>query len=234
MYNGKMTDLQENISYSLTALSQHRPAESGNALWFLLLAIVLLSALTMAVTGTSDTTEQSGSVERDRIAASEIMRFSKGVEQAITNMRMRGISENRISFETPDMAVYANGRCSGDDSCLVFHPNGGNIGYVAPGGSINDGTDWIFTGHNNVEGVGTAAPDLVMILPNIHDGICSQLNRMLDVSPANTDGTIDFTLYTGNFSAAETIQHMSGARAGCQDNEGEDYDKIFYQVLIAR
>ena len=42
--------------------------ESGNALWFILIAIALLAALTVVVTRSSDTVEQSGDVERQRIA----------------------------------------------------------------------------------------------------------------------------------------------------------------------
>jgi len=211
----------------------NRSSESGNALWFLLLAIILIGALTLAVTGSTDSTEQSGDVEHQRVRASDAMRFAKGVEQAVTRMRMRGISENVISFYTGDLTDHDNTNCT-DNSCLVFHPAGGGVAYKAPG-PINDGSAWIITGANNIDGVGTTAADLVMILPNIDPGACAQINRMLGVTPSGATNDIVFSPYLGSFETSPTvITGMTGTKAGCHDSDDEDYGLFFYQVLIER
>lgn len=210
-----------------------RTRDSGNAMWLILIVVVLMALLTMLVSRSSDTTEQSGDVERGRIAASEIMRYAKGIEQAVTRMRLDGTPENDVSFEVSGMPGYANPNCAGDSSCLVFDRGGGQS-YKAPSSAINDGTNWIVTGNNDVTGVGTAAPDLVLILPNVAGGTCTQINRMLDVAPAGIDSDIDFTPYAGVFTASKDISGMGGKKAGCQDNTGGTYGKFFYQVLIVR
>ena len=207
---------------------------SGNALWIILIAIALLAALTLAITRSSDKTEQTGDVERYRIHASEIMRFSKGVEQALGQMRMRGLAENDISFDGAGLpAVYTNPNCA-DASCRVFDKAGGGVAYRKPGNKYNDGTDWIITGSNDVVGVGSADADLIMILPNIDEGVCLQINRMLSVTPGGPDNDIEFTPYTGSFVAAKDIAGMNGAKAGCADNDGATYNFFYYQILLTR
>lgn len=207
--------------------------ESGNALWIVLLSIVLLTALTLAVTRSSDRTEQTGSVERSRISASEIMRWTKGLEQAVTQMRLRGLPENDVSFEVSFLSGYSNGNCTGSD-CLVFDRAGGGQAYKQPG-NINDGTDWIITGGNAVSGVGTAAADLIIILPNVSEDTCKQINRLTGAPAAPADASVDFTPYTGSFDASpDDIDTVSGAKAACVDNSGGTYDRFYYQVLITR
>ena len=205
---------------------------SGNALWIILITIALLAALTLAVTRSSDKTEQTGDVERDRVAASEIMRFSQGLSKAIEQMSMRGMSENSLSFVGGPPGVYTNPNCT-DSSCMLFDRAGGGMVYRGPSG-YNDGTGWIITGGNDVTGVGTTAPDLVMILPNVDEGVCAQINRMLSVVPGAADSSIDFTPYTGGFVATADIANMNGAKAGCHNNTGGTYNLFYYLVLLTR
>ena len=102
-------------------------AQSGNALWFILLAVALLAALTFAVTRSTDTTEQANITEHDTIAANEVMRTARGIEEAVSRFRINGIPENNISFyDSNALPAYSNGNCTTQD-CLVFGPESERI-----------------------------------------------------------------------------------------------------------
>src|SRR5262245_7145714 len=116
-------------------------SQSGNALWFILIAIVLLGALTMLLTRSGSTSSQSGNVERLRITASQILRYAKGLESAVDQMKTRGVSENEISFQNSTTATnYTNATCTRTD-CKVFDVGGGGQDYKAAPSGANDGSD---------------------------------------------------------------------------------------------
>ncbi len=235
--------------------SQHRKDERGNVLWFILLAIALLAILTIVLSRGGSSVDQSGDVEQQRVRASEIMRYAKGIEVAVEQMTLRGVSENDLSFahgETP--ATYTNNNCTGT-GCLVFDAGGGGQNYMLPAGGANDGSAWIFTGANNVgtaaNPVGTTAAisgnDLIMLLPNVTNSLCLQINRELGVGAAGTiptDATgIATTPYTGTFASGSPVIidgdptpfELDGKRAGCFTDVNANPDvNYYYHVLLAR
>lgn len=234
--------------------------EKGNALWFILVAIVLLGLLTAVLSRGGSSVDQSGDVEQYRIKGGQIMRYVKGMETAIQQMKLQGISENDISFENAITATdYTNANC--DDasdanfpSCLIFDTGGAGLVYRAPPAGTNDGSEWIFTGANNVGTasgpVGTTAAafgnDLLILLPNINVPLCMQINRDLDVDnpssspPVDTTG-IDTTEFTGGFPGGGPIIldgdptpfELDRQSSGCflDQNTGIYY---FYSVLLER
>lgn len=230
-----------------------KPSENGNALWFILIAIVLLGALTILLTRSGSNVSQSGDVEQQRIKASELLRYAKGIETAIDQMKMRGVSENSISFENGTTATdYTNAGCSTTD-CKVFDSGGGGQSYKLPSG-VNDGSEWIFTAANNVGTtagpVGTTAArtgnDLIMLLPNVDSALCIQINRDLGVGTAGTIpddvGGTAVTAFTGTYPGSLNILdgdpaafELNGKSAGCYTDTAPNPDVIyFYYVLIAR
>lgn len=185
------------------------PSQSGNALWIILVAIALLAAATIAVTRSSDSTEESGSKEQDRIAASEIMRYAASIEQAVQQMQMRGLSENDISFENSTISGYENPNCVTGD-CKIFDADGGGRRYTAPKSqwldkSLSSRTyygEWYITGAVCVEGVGTdntppesscqsngstRDEDLVIIMPFVKKSICIAINNLANVSNPDSE-----------------------------------------------
>ncbi len=219
-----------------------RTPETGNALLFVLVAIALLAALTLTIARVSDTTESDSNVEQRRIQASEIMRFGAGIEQAVSQMRLRGISENDISFQnTITTADYTNANCTTND-CLVFGTGGGQT-YVKPSAGLNGGAEWLFSGANDISNVGTTQADLVMILPNVNQELCARINTELGIAGVTQDAAkADIsTVYAGAVAGTpETIDAAPGKKAACfqgnQDGGGADISAnyYFYQVLIAR
>ena len=203
--------------------STTRRPDSGNALWFVLLAIALLVALTVVITRSSENTEETGARDRSRILASDILRQAKGMEQAINTMRMQGIGENDISFDTPELTGYGNTNCgdsslnTDDDPCKIFHRDGGGLSYKKPGTEWLDSSrstettpqygEWYFHAISCVPGVGTGGSgclsnasetELFVILPWIKQDICTEINRLTGVpnlsSPARPP-TIDGTAW---------------------------------------
>lgn len=223
--------------------------ESGNALWFIMLAIALLAALTVTISRSSETTEQVGDVERQRVLASAIMRTAASVQQAVEQMRLKGVSENEISFENEFTSGYANSRCAGD-SCKIFHVKGGGLTYKGPPDDANDGGQWLFSGANNVEGAGTDGTgptsstdnELLMILPGVAPALCGRINTELGISGIPQDaGKSDVaTFYTGTFPDGETIDAAPGKKTACyqgdQNGGGGDISDTyyFYHTLVVR
>jgi hypothetical protein len=202
--------------------------ESGNALWFILLAIALVTALTVTITSSSDQTEQSGDIERYRIQASEMLNYSKSLQEAVNRMSLRGIGENEMSFEDSGLTTsYAHGNCSSGD-CKIFDKSGGGVSYEAPDTSWLDKSEsassrygeWFFTADTCVANVSRGSTDcdsdaaaneeLLIVLPYVKKGLCIEINYILGhkdgsdaillTAPEQSSAAIDLTTpYLGAF-----------------------------------
>jgi hypothetical protein len=224
----------------------HQPSsESGNALWFILLAIALLVALTITITRSSENSEQNGERDRDRIQASDILRQAKGIAGAIDQMRLNGVAENDISFDNPIVAGYANASCT-TGNCLLFGSSGAGMTYKSPLSDWLDQSesakpgfgDWFFYGTACIPNVGTgdstcagtaSATDLIVGLPWINESLCIEINRLLGVAnlsnptrpPVIATGAYTPALvkYTGTFTPTSVITsaggEFDGKQAGC-------------------
>jgi hypothetical protein len=243
---------QEPLKRSPLTRGKH-DVESGNVIWFLLIAVALLGMLTMVLTRSGSTVDQSGDVEQRRIKGSELLRYTKSIETAVQAMIVRGVSENDISFQNTVTATdYTNADCSISD-CKIFDVGGAGLTYQNfP--DANDGSDWIFTAANNVgttaNPVGTTAAasgnDLIMLLPNVKSALCLQINRDLDVGiagtmPVETTG-IAVTPFTGSYPGGGPTLidgdpaplELDGKQSGCFSDANDGGKTYFYQVLLAR
>lgn len=228
-------------------ISNARRTESGSVIWFILLAVVLLAGLTMTISRSSDTVEQSGDRERARVIASDIMRYAKGLEQAISKMRMSGISENEISFENSFISGYENARCT-TTSCLLFDEEGGGLVYREPEDMWLDGAfngedhynTLLFSGNACIQNIGnygetpgsctgsTSNLELMMFIPFIKEYVCLEVNRMADFGTGGADpliddstawnGTVSNARFTGVFGNATDIDTSGGG-----DFDGQSY-----------
>ena len=177
--------------------------QNGNALFFILIAVVMLGLLTMLLSRSGSSVEQTGDFERNVVEVSKILRYAKSIEATAQQMKLRNISENEISFENNISTTdYTNSRC--DDasdtnfpSCLIFDPQGGGLTYQAPNPRWLDNAnsaqtyfgDWLFSGDICIPEVesgrtGTCATDssqleLLAILPYITLDLCRQINTMV-------------------------------------------------------
>ncbi len=209
-------------------------SESGNIIWFLLVAIALMAALTVVMTRSSDTAGQSGDRELLRIQASQILRTAKGWEQAIGRMSVQEVSADDVSFDTAGMTGYANPNCA-SDSCSLFKAAGGGQAYEAPDTAWLDAANsaagfygsWIVTGKLCVQGIGNQSEaigtdcssnndpsdeDLVLLLPYVRKNLCIELNRQAGIGtpgaapPADTGDTWAASpQFTGGFADGANI-----------------------------
>lgn len=217
-------------------------SQCGNALWFILIGVALLAALTILLSRSGSTVDQSGDFEQRSVKITQMLRYAKSIEAAVQEMKLRGTSENEISFQNAITATdYTNANC--DDTtdrnfpdCMIFDVGGAGLTYRDAPENVNDGSDWIFSATNIVDGVGSTAPDLVMFLQNMRESTCTQINRFLDTSYAGTEAGIDFTEFTGSYSVVQTINLADGQQAGClttDDGTGNTV-YLFYYVLLQR
>ena len=142
----------------------------------------------------------------------------------------------------------------GFDPAASTFDAGAGLTYQKPPAGANDGSDWIFTGANNV---GTAAGpvgttqaasgnDLIMLMANANAALCLQINRDLEVGtsgtiPEDTTGIVT-TEFTGTY--ADSLDIIDGdptpfeldrKSAGCFTDTAANPDvTYFYYVLLAR
>lgn len=220
-------------------MKQDRPDESGNALWIILLAVALLAALTAMISRSSDTAEQSGDIERYRIDASNIMRYTDGVKEAVSNIQLRGFGENQISFENDfSSSDYTNPNAAGCLDCLVYGSAGGGISYKIPDSEWLDPAEsgnthygeWYIPVKVCIPEVGRGDAgcnadsvndeELMIVLPWIKEGLCREINAMLGVTPtgdpppqvSSAAFAAGYPIFTGSL-AGESAELIDGPDA---------------------
>ena len=218
-------------------------SQNGNVLWFILLAVALLAALTMVLARGSSTVGQTGDVEQRRIKISQILRYTKSIEAGIQNALLNGCSENGISFDSPVISGYSNARAPNDKSCPVFDAAGMGFDVRDVREDTKPGTEAFFvTGHTAVEGIESdSRAELLMMVP-VTKIVCTQANKDFGLSTDEIDMTNDAAILTGaKFQGtytpgAELIDSaaVTGKPAGCiLFDGGQDFGMI-YQVLLGR
>lgn len=251
------------MTQNFTKNPQYRKNERGNVLWFILLALVLIGLLTAVLSRSGTSVDQTGDVEQQRIKISQMMRYVQGIEAAVQQMLLRGISESDISFyqdlngdgndaTSPDAGEFYNPNCTRND-CLVFHVDGGGITYQPPPQGVNDGSDWIYTARLRVTNIGTtvsgdpSSSELLMILPNVTRAMCIQMNRVLNIDnpsgnpPKDSANSNPIPLYDGTYLAGNQISgtEINGQAAACYDGDTSgttppEGTYQYYHTLIAR
>jgi len=205
-------------------------SQSGNVLVFILIAIILIGLLTVSLTRSSNTTNDTGSYEQNQIAAAEILRYAKSIEVGVQNLLARGCGENELSFwhdsdgnGTEDASDdYYNPTAPSNRSCHVYQSAGAGIAYTPPlenwldqsgAGQIQYNQIYI-TGRTCVDGVGADFSDncqtssnnfseLLIYFPYIKEQICQIINKELGINeiPLDRGASISNTpIFTGNYS----------------------------------
>lgn len=184
--------------------------QSGNALFLILIAVVLFAALSYAITQSG---RSSGNTSREQaqILASEIIQWTTQLENTVNKlMIINGCGDNEIAFyntsgAAPSMGNYAYptaDAASIRDECNVYHVDGGGLipRYVPEGVQRLDdyivGNEGIFTQsylplRGYVKDVGTNgvlndSSELAVAFPLLSREVCIALNKGLNVE--NTGG----------------------------------------------
>lgn len=259
---------QQSNAHSNTREREVDPAfrtasHSGNALIFILIAIALLGLLTVSMSRSGSNTNDTGSYERDQIAASEILTYAKSIENAVQSLLARDCSENEISFENNLVAGYENLNAPNDNSCHIFNVAGAGLTYQNPN------TEWLvssLTGNDSfgdyyVSGTtcvydlgsfgacwnnGTSSDEeLILFLPYLKENICKALSSQLINQSTlvldalnQIDDTKKFTGMMIDDNDAINANGHRGKPSNCYEQNGSvnppSGTYVFYHVLHAR
>jgi len=217
--------------------------ESGNVLLIILLAIVLLGALSVALQGTSGS---GAHIDRETLMmhSGEIKRYASELERAVLFVRQNGISESDIRFAHPDAhSDYGDLSADTDPTDQVFHKLGGAAKYRAPPSGINDGSAWEFYGHTALPEVGSNEAELIAVLPNVTSEFCTKINDDIGYAAQPTDtGTCINGGATERFDSGTQFEStpntvisanfsVKPSTEGCVECSGTYH---YYRVLLAR
>jgi hypothetical protein len=195
-----------------------REGERGNILFIILLAVVLIGLLTAAIQATNNSEGSNIDKETLVIRASDVQRAAAEIERGVKYIMQNGKSETELSFAHPS-ASTDYGTIGTNPEAEVFNPDGGASTYPALPSDINDGSPWEFYAGTAVPGIGTSAPDLVAVLPNVTAQFCEKINALNNQSgqPADT-GT---SAAAGATGAGDCINMGAIGRFG--DGTGDQY-----------
>ena len=102
--------------------------QSGSAFLYIIIAIALLAALSVAVSRGNRGSTSTMSDQQAKLAAQEIIDYGNTVAAAVQKLRLRGCTDTQISFENSAIAGHVNPNAPADESCHILSPSGGNIG----------------------------------------------------------------------------------------------------------
>lgn len=163
--------------------------QSGNVLFIILLAIVLIGALTAVLQGTGS---QSATIDKETLSLhfSTVRNYASELERGVTYIMHNGVSESDIRFAHPNADTdYGDLGSDTDKSDQMFHVEGGGAAYRAPPKGINDGSAWEFFGHSALPNAGSDNADLIAVLPNITPEFCDLINTKIAYSVQPEDSS---------------------------------------------
>lgn len=220
-------------------------SQSGNILFIILIAIILVGALTVAIQGTSST---AGNITRETLILriSEAQRFGGELERGIRYILHDGKSEGDIRFSHPKADDdYGDFDATTDKSTHVFAKDGGGVLYRSPPLAINDGSPWEFYGTTALPYIGSDEAELIAVLPNVTDAFCDAVNTHVGLTQRPQDTG---TCLSGNDADRFSDSTQFSARPNTPDINTfsitptlhacitctSDQTSHYYYVLIAR
>lgn len=172
----------------MTSLLTRQKNQRGNALFYVLIAVVLFGALSFTMSRQMDSVE-AGTISKENAAlyAAQIINYAVQAKAAIEQMTFSGSKLNDLIFTLPGAGTFE----SGTPIHKVFHPGGGglNPGVLPPGVVYDAGVEasspgWYMGRINNIGWTPTTADDVVLSAYKINQTICGQINLKLTGSSA--------------------------------------------------
>ena len=231
--------------------------QRGNVIFILLIGVILLAALSFAVTQTQRGSVTQVTDENARLLATELIDYSNAVANAVGQLRLRGVAETALCFDSPQWPVagaYNHAGC-GEDTNKIFAPDGGGVVWNKPSALAFDASGggtglWEFVTGNEVAGVGTSGladenVDLLMVASGLTLKVCRQINQLVnvqnpDLTSTPSAGGFANTPFTGSFTGNTAIDDTAGTnklygkKSGCFSSLSGGGQYVFYRVLLAR
>lgn len=217
--------------------------QAGNALFIILLAIVLIGAVTAVIRAGGG---ENAHIDKETLLlrVTQVKQYASELERGVRFVMNNGPSESDLRFAHPD-ADSEYGDFTTNPSYQIFQRSGGGAQYRLPPDGVNDGSAWEFYGNTHLPEVGSARAELIAVLPNVTEEFCDKINALYGYSeqPDDTgtclkgadttrfdDGT-QFDDSTTNTVDAATFSVKPSMQACvlCDDDT-----RHFYHVLMAR
>lgn len=219
----------------MTNTMNTRQNEQGNALFLILIAVVLFAALSYAITQSNRSSGNAGR-ETNTISGTTITQYTSGIRTGITRMLLRGTATSELRFDKPSDATY-----SSNTTQQVFHPDGGGVGYQTTDqnvvntliaettGAPNPNGNWHFLTTKPVKNIATTAGDVVAVLEDVKKGVCEQLNQQINGSTTIPVASINDAAMIDATTEIDGVSGVAGQPFGCIKSSGTKY--YYYHVL---
>jgi hypothetical protein len=225
-------------------------SQNGNVLFYILIAVALIAALSYAVSQSSRGGGDAISDQKVALFSGEMIDYGNVLANAVGQLRLRGCQITQISFQNDVDASYTNAGAPADGSCSIFHPNGGGVNFMSfeAEAFLRSNPGYIFNASMQIQNLGSTCSnnnctDLLFLARDLKQSVCLTLNDTLSVTnpggvpPIETE--LDYAAFTGAYTNVQTIgdvaaaSSVAGKSAGCveDDNSGEF---VFYKVLHRR
>ena len=208
--------------------------QSGNALIYVLIAIVLFAGLSFTMSRqTGDTNTNEVDEAKSELIAVQLIAYATQVKSVIDQLIFTGTRFGSLDLTEPDEAGFG----TGPFVHKVFHPEGGGLtpSSIPAQAKADPATDWFIGQVNNVEWTNSAGTDVILTAHQITKSVCEAINETLIGSttiPALTGPLESYLVETGtnleltNAVCAACEGHMSL----CVSNPGAT-DFSFYSVV---
>lgn len=175
--------------------------QEGNVALWIFFAIILFGVLAYNFSKGSRSTGTNLSQYQTDLIATDIIDYARSVRETVQELRINGCRDTEISFENSAVSGYTNANAPSDNSCHVFHPNGGGLRYQAPEESWLDPAqsasnfhgEWFATPSIWIAGVGSdgsgsnctggaadgSCRELLIGVPYLKSTICQSINKQL-------------------------------------------------------
>lgn len=160
-------------------------AQSGNALFLILIAVALFAALSYAVTQSG---RGSGTVdkEQDSIYGAQAVQAAGLLRTTVQRMVLNGIRPDQIKIET---AQDSGVPCSTGDNCVwAFSGISATPYFQSPPGGTSGSGWWmgeLGTYQYYVPSLGTAAADLGIWMGPVSKSLCKEINKRVGLGTAD-------------------------------------------------
>ncbi len=229
--------------------STHR-RERGNVLFYVLIAVSLLAALTYAVSQSGRGSVSQIGTEKARLLASGVTDYASTIATAFAQIRLRGCTLDKINFQNPIIAAYDNPDAPADQTCDIFELAGAGISFENPPAEAGTNPVHLFTAEAEVEQSGSTCGDencteLLIVSGPLNKSICMQINTLLgienpsDTPPKDNAAFAGMAKYIGTLSYQTIIGDevdgaaVKGKSAACIEDTNDNLF-YFYKVLAAR
>ena len=167
--------------------------QKGNVLVYVLLAVMLMAALTYTISRDSGGQQQNQMTDaRADLLATDMIKHAASAEMAVYQVTQFGQDFDDLLFDLPGTSDYET-----NTSRQMHHPQGGGLQIPSGNDNLNDPAattprGWTWQNATNVEWSPSAASDVIYSYIDINPDICARINEHLYKDPTIPVTTLDF------------------------------------------